>query len=428
LVNALALTPTRVLLDKIDFWSLMDLVMGIGVFAVSLGHGAIFSYTTEKLVHRVRLQSFRHILRQEVAFFHLEHNSIGGLTSLLSSAPTNLKGLGGPVLGAILTFLATILGGIVLSLIIGWKLAIVFMATIPIVAGFGWVRLAILTLFAERIKKTHQDSAAYASEATSSIRTIASLTMEAQIVRHYDTMLLSQSKKSIHSILQASIMYAASQCVTFLCAALAFWYGGNLLSRHEYTVIQFFICFSALISGSQTAGVIFSYAPGMSRAIGAARDLTSLFGHLPVIDSWDTTGNKYDKEACMGAIEFRNVSYNYPSRKEHIAVDNFSITIRPGQFVALVGPSGCGKSTLIALLERFFDPTSGHIFVDGQDVSKLNVTSYRNSISLVGQETMLFSGTIRDNLVLGSADTISEEEIAQACVSASLYDFISSLP
>ncbi|PYH94193.1 multidrug resistance protein 3 [Aspergillus ellipticus CBS 707.79] len=430
LIDALSLSPAHVLRNRVDFWSLMYLALGMAIFVVWLGHGVIFAYTTEKLVHRAREQTFRHILRQDVSFFHQEQNSIGVLTSLLSSAPTDLKGLSGPVLGALMTFIATILGGIVLSLIIGWKLALVCTATIPLVAGFGWVCLAMLSLFAEKMKKTHQDSAAYASKAASAIRTVASLTMEARVLQHYDSILFRQSKASIYSILQASAFYAASQSVTFLCAALAFWYGGTLLASHEYTVLQFFICFAALISGSQTAGVIFSYAPGMSRAMGAAQDLQALFGRRPDIDSWDTSGNPINKDACTGRIEFRNISFSYPSRRERIVVDDFSLTIQPGQFIALVGSSGCGKSTLLALLERFFDPTSGQILIDGQDISTLDVAAYRNYISLVGQEPTLFSGTIRENLLLGLSDdeSVPEEEMISACKKANIYDVISSLP
>ncbi|EFR02788.1 multidrug resistance protein 2 [Nannizzia gypsea CBS 118893] len=102
--------------------------------------------------------------------------------------------------------------------------------------------------------------------------------------------------------------------------------------------------------------------------------------------------------------------------------------IEPGSFIALVGPSGCGKSTLLALLERFFDPTSGQILLDCQDISNLDVTSYRSSISLVGQEPTLYSGTIRENIVLGSADTASEEQIIKACKDANIYETIMSLP
>ncbi|KAF2717196.1 leptomycin B resistance protein pmd1 [Polychaeton citri CBS 116435] len=428
LIDALSLTPTQHLRNRVDFWSLMYLVLGIAIFAVWLGHGVSFAYTTEKLTHRAREQSFRHILRQNVGYFDMEQNSIGALTSLLSSAPSDLNGLSGPVIGALLTFVATILGGIILSLAIGWKLALVCTATIPFVAGFGYVRLAMLTLFAEKMKKTHQDSAAYASEASSAIRTVASFNMEAHVLAHYNTILSRQSKNAIKSILQASVLYAASQSVTFLCAALAFWYGGTLISRLEYSVFQFFICFAALISGAQTAGVIFSYAPGMSRAMGAAQDLKALFERHPEIDNWDTTGKKTTKEACTGRIEFRNVSFSYPSRKNRVVVDDFSICIKPGQYIALVGPSGCGKSTLIALMERFFDPTSGQILIDGQDISTFDVSNYRSLISLVGQEPTLYSGTIRENLVLGSEDNVTEEEIVQACKEANIYDVITSLP
>jgi ATP-binding cassette, subfamily B (MDR/TAP), member 1 len=429
LINALSLTPASYLRQRVDFWSLMYLAMGLALFAVYLGQGMGFAYTSEKLTHRARERTFRHILRQDVAFFDVKENSIGTLTSLLSSAPSDLNGMSGAVMGALLTFLSTIIGGIVLSLIIGWKLALVCTATIPLVAGFGWVRLTMLTLIRDKMKKTHQDSAAYASEAISAIRTVASLNMEARVLEHYNEILDRQSKKAIQSILQASALYAASQSVTFLCAALAFWYGGTLISTYEYTILQFFICFASLISGAQIAGAIFSYSPGMSKAIDAARDLKSLFDRLPPIDSWDNTGARAPtREAFKGAVEFRNVSFSYASRSDRLVVDNFSMSIRPGQNIALVGPSGCGKSTLIALLERFFDPTSGHIFIDGQDISKLDVNSYRSLISLVGQEPTLYSGTIRENLVLGSPESVSEQEITQACKDANIYDVIMSLP
>jgi ATP-binding cassette subfamily B (MDR/TAP) protein 1 len=406
----------------------MYLAIGCGALIIWLGQGMGFAYATEKQTHRVRREAFRHILRQDVGFFDLEQSSAGHLTSLLSSGPTGLNGLSGSVIGALLSFLATILGGIILSLIIGWKFALICTATIPFVAGFGWLRLAMLSLFTEKINKTHQDSAAYAGEAISAIRTVASMTLETRVLENYNKILSRQSRRSINSILQASVLYAASQSVTFLCAALAFWYGGTLLSTHEYSVLQFFICFAALISGSQTAGVVFSYAPGMSKAIGAAQELKSLFDRSPKIDIWSTAGDQISKGKCVGEIELRNVSYTYPSREDRMVINDLSMTILPGQYVALVGRSGCGKSTIIGLLERFFDPTSGRILIDKQDISELDVNNYRSLISLVGQDPALYSGTIRENLMLGCDSNVSEEDIMQACREANIYDLINSLP
>ncbi|OQE34858.1 hypothetical protein PENCOP_c015G04060 [Penicillium coprophilum] len=429
MISSLSLAPASYLRDRVDFWALMYLVMGLGMFAAYLGQGVGFAYAAEKLTHRTRRLVLSHILRQEVAFFDTKENSIGTLTSLLSSAPSDLNGLSGSVLGALLTFLATIIGGIVLSVVIGWKLALVCTATIPLVAGFGWIRLSMLTLMRDTMKKTHQDSAAYASEAISAIRTVASLNMEARVLKHYNEILSRQSSQAVRSILQASALYAASQSVVFLCAALAFWYGGNLIANNEYSMFQFFICFASLISGAQIAGAIFSHAPGMSRAIDAAQDLNSIFDRQPSIDSWDTMRRKApEKNAFRGAVEFRNVNFSYASRKDRLVINDFSMKILPGQFIALVGPSGCGKSTLIGLLERFFDPTSGQILVNGEDISKLEVGSYRSLLSLVGQEPTLYSGTIRDNLILGSPDDVSEEDIVEACKAANIYDVIISLP
>lgn len=404
----------------------MYLMLGIATFAAWLGQGICFSLSQERLIRRARDQSFRSILRQNVGYFDEKQHSTGALIALLSTGTSNLTSLDGAVLGAILTFVATLAGGIILSLIIGWKLALVCSATIPIVAGCGWVRLKMLALFDEKVRKTHEDAASYASEAVTAIRTVASLSLEHHVLDHYGSILSQRAAKSLRSILQASSLYAASQSCVFLCAALGFWYGGTLISSHEYTLLQFFICFAALISGSQVAGAVFSFAPDMSKALHAGRDLRELFERRSNIDVSSDVGEQI--ETCAGRLDVENVSFRYPTRPERLVLDNFSISIQPGQYIALVGSSGCGKSTIISLLERFFDPTAGSICVDGKDLSQLNVSDYRRLVSLVGQDPTLYLGTIKDNLVLGSKTDVSEEAIAQACREANIYDFIMTLP
>jgi ATP-binding cassette subfamily B (MDR/TAP) protein 1 len=122
------------------------------------------------------------------------------------------------------------------------------------------------------------------------------------------------------------------------------------------------------------------------------------------------------------------VHFRYPTRPEQPVLRGLNLTISPGQYVALVGASGCGKSTTIALLERFYDPLAGGIFIDGKEISSLNVNEYRSFIALVSQEPTLYQGTIRENILLGAPHEVTDDQIKFACQEANIYDFILSMP
>ena len=253
---------------------------------------------------------------------------------------------------------------------------------------------------------------------------VASLTTEHEVFANYRDQLANQAKASLRSNLKNSTLYAASQSGMFLAIALGFWYGGTLIGRGEYTLFQFFICFSEIIFGAQSAGTVFSFAGDMSKAKNAAAELRRLYDLKPTIDPWSTDGEKVDH--VDGAIEFRDVHFRYPTRPDVAVLKGLNLTVHPGQYIALVGASGCGKSTTIALMERFYDPLSGGVYVDGREISSLNLNEYRSYIALVSQEPTLYQGTIKENILLG-ADTkevdVSDERIIQACKDANIYDF-----
>ena len=156
------------------------------------------------------------------------------------------------------------------------------------------------------------------------------------------------------------------------------------------------------------------------------RELKTLFDRQPIIDTWAEDGDKV--EAVDGTIEFRDVHFRYPTRPEQPVLRGLNLSVSPGQYIALVGASGCGKSTTIALLERFYDPLAGGIFIDGKEISSLNINHYRSFIALVSQEPTLYQGTIRDNILLGAPHEITDDQIKFACQEANIYDFILSMP
>ena len=159
----------------------------------------------------------------------------------------------------------------------------------------------------------------------------------------------------------------------FVAAALGL--GIVLFARREEFTIPVYIF------GAQSAGTISSFAPGMGKTKQAAQELKTLFDRKPKIDSWSEEGEPVNY--IDGTIEFRDVHFRYPTRPEQPVLRGLNLTVKPGQYVALVGASGCGKSTAIALLGRFYDPLIGGIYVDGKEISSLKINDYRSSSRLL---------------------------------------------
>lgn len=413
--------------SDINFWALMYLMLGLVNLLAMVTLGVAFSFCSERLIHRARDRAFRTMLRQDISFFDRPENSTGALTAFLSTESSHLAAISGATLGIILTCMTTLVAACAVSLAIGWKMALVCISTIPVLLGCGFFRFWILARFQGRSKKAYESSASYACENTNAIRTVASLTREQDVYGHYHAQLVAQRKRSLISVMKSSTLYAASQAFVLLCTALGFWYGGTLIGSGEYTLFQFFICFTEIIFGAQSAGTIFSFAGDMSKAKNAANELRRLVDLKPSIDHWSTDGQEVTH--VEGSIELRDVHFRYPTRPEVPVLRGLNLTVKAGQYVALVGASGCGKSTTIALLERFYDPLAGGVYVDGKEISSLNLNQYRSYLALVSQEPTLYQGTIKDNILLGAdRDDVPDEQIIQACKDANIYTFIMSLP
>lgn len=168
--------------------------------------------------------------------------------------------------------------------------------------------------------------------------------------------------------------------------------------------------------------------PDTTKAHAAANQILHLRTQKPPINS--STGIQISSNDTGIAIEFQNVRFSYPNRPEHPVLRNLNLKIHHGQTIGIVGASGCGKTTIITLLERFYDINSGQILIHGQPLSSLDVKSYRATAGLVSQDTMLYQGSIRENILLGMPDdgAVSEETLVEACRSANIHTFIASLP
>jgi ATP-binding cassette subfamily B (MDR/TAP) protein 1 len=415
------------ILSESSFYSWMFFLLALVMILVFCIQSSVFAYCSERLVHRARNLALGKLLQREIAFFDRRENSASALTSFLSAETADLAGISGGTLGTILIAVSTIISAFVVGLIFGWKLGLVCSAVIPILIGCGFLAVWSVGEFEKQNEKFTRASAAYAGEAISAIQTIAALTRELDVVKYYQNSLTESSKENLKSHLRASFMFALARTGLYACMGLGFWYGGTLILSHEYSLFQFTVVYMTVIMSAYSAGIIFSFAPNIGKARRSAHGLKQLLDSTSAIDPESPAGR--DPGTPQGHVDFRNVSFSYPTRPERLALRNVSLSIPAGGNIALVGSTGCGKSTIISLLERFYDPHGGAIFLDGVPISSFNVKKFRRCIGLVNQEPTMISGSIKMNLLAGlDGEHISHTTIENACKQANIYDFIASLP
>jgi len=412
--------------DRYALWSFVISILAM----ISIGlQNYLFASSAASLCKKLRSLSLRATLRQDIEYFDRDEHSSGAIVSNLSDGPQKINGLAGITLGAIVQAFATLVAGIIIGSIYIWKVGVVGLACVPFVMSTGYIRLRVVVLKDQRNKKAHDDSAQLACEAAGSIRTIAALTREDDCLDLYSKSLEKPLRESNRTSLWSNLLYSLSQSFAFFVISLVFWYGSRLVSYQEFTSKQFFTGLMATVFGANQAGNVFAFVPDISSAHGAASDIVQLLDARPDIDAESKEGAV--PQNGKGHIQLKDVHFRYPTRPGVRVLRGLNITVEPGTYVALVGSSGCGKSTVIQLVERFYDPLSGDIYLDGQSISELNVQEYRKQMALVSQEPTLYAGTIRFNILLGATKPVLEvtqEELEQACRDANILDFIQSLP
>ncbi|KZF19679.1 leptomycin B resistance protein pmd1 [Xylona heveae TC161] len=437
--------------DHADFYCLMFFVLSIiALVAHSVGSSS-FGVVSENLVGRTRDLSLRAILRQDMSWFSEPGHSSHSLMSTLNMDSGHLSGLSGVIIGTVFSVTTSIVGGIILAHIVAWKIAIVLLAAVPIMIVSGFMRLRILAKFEELHETAYNDAAALASEACQGMRAVQALGREKDILRLYKKAIEGPYKKSLRFIVFGNLLLAFALAITYFVYSLAYWWGSRNVRNGDYSTLDFFIVLPALLFSAQGAGQLFSLAPELTRARSAALSVFALHDQKPSIDNGHLGGafDKTDNEKAVsvrsgrsasmsadqmsprrGAVEFRHVSLAYANRGGKYAVKDVDLRLSPGEFVALVGPSGAGKSSAVSLLERFFDPTSGSIFVDGEDIRSKSVSDHRKRLALVPQEPDLFTGSVFFNISLGlrPGQRATREEIEDTCKKCGVHDFVMGLP
>ncbi|KAF7136899.1 hypothetical protein CNMCM5793_006514 [Aspergillus hiratsukae] len=430
--------------SKGNFFGLMFFILAIIEFFANVVSWSGFGWVSEKIVYSVRILSFRSLFEQDLQW----HQSKGRTPALLLSYITRdgnaLAGLSGSVIGTLFSITVNLIAAIILTHIIAWRIALVCLALVPLLLGAGLMELHVLGKFEERHENAYTKSVDIGVEAITSIKTIASLSLEEETLQTYQRSLKGPRKETFKVTVHASLWQAMTYFLGNLVNALAYWWGAKQIITGNYTQTQFLIVVFSLLVSALLWSQMFALAPELSSARAAMARILSLIeigsdkmqGH---VRSPTTVSNNPEATAepkpilsnhQASSVQLRDVHFAYPARPDIKVLNGLSIDIRPGQFCALVGSSGAGKSTIISLVERLYTPESGAILVDGVDVTKYRNVSFRDTIALVPQESVLFEGSIAFNIGLGARPDheATMDEIMEACKLANIDDVIQALP
>jgi ATP-binding cassette, subfamily B, bacterial len=408
---------------------LLDQALGAMIVVVVLYAGATWTRfyfmmsVGERVVADLRRAVFDHILRLEPAFF--ERSRTGDVVSRLTNDATVLQQVIGYGLSMFVRSLIMMLGAAAMLFVTSWKLALLVLVGAP-------ATLAPILLLGRRVRRLSRasqdrvaDVSAYVDEAVHEVRTVQAYAHEeidrASFARHAE----SAYRAAAERISQKAFLIAAVMLIAFSAVGIILWVGGHdvLAGRLSEGELAAFVFYAAVVATG--AGTVAEVYGELQRAAGASERLAEILATQPAIEA--PPAPLAPPRGFPLSIELERVSFAYPARPDAPALERFSLSVAPGERVALVGPSGAGKSTVLALLLRFYDPQQGAVRIDGVDLRRLDPRAARRLVAVVPQDPVIFAASVLDNVRYGRPEA-SLDAVLAACEKACALEFIERLP
>ncbi|KAK4490259.1 hypothetical protein RD792_000921 [Penstemon davidsonii] len=379
----------------------------------------------ERLIARVRLLMFSAILSNEIGWYDKDENSTGSLASKLATDATLVRSAIADRISTVVQNLALAVTAFVIAFVLCWRIAIVVVAAFPLLIGANIAEQLFLKGFGGDYAKAYYQATEVAREAIANIRTVAAFGAEEKITAQFASKLDEPRKRAL---LRGHILgfgYGISLFFAYCSYAVGLWYASILIKDKKSEFGNIIKSFMVLIITALAVAETLALAPNFVKGSQVLGSVFDILQRKPSINPDDPVSTFMTD--IRGDIEFKNVSFKYPTRPDITIFNDLNLKISKGKSMAIVGQSGSGKSTVISLILRFYDPNSGTILIDGFDIKSYNLKSLRLRIGLVQQEPVLFSTTIYENIKYGNADA-SEIEITNAAKAANAHGFISQMP
>jgi ATP-binding cassette, subfamily B, bacterial MsbA len=430
LLDAAFVAGDRALLDRIAL-GLLGLFVLQAIF--QFGQTYLVSATGERVVGALRVDLFAHLVRLSPSFF--SERRTGELMSRLTADIALLQGVLSYQLTELLRQLVYLIGALVLLTLTHPQLTYTTLLVVPVVVGTALVFGRMLRRVSTSVQDQIAEGTAVAEEAISQIRTVQSFVQEPAEVGRYGERIEGAVKSALGRSAIRGLFFSVISLAAFGAIVIILWQGGRLVLAGQLTAgtLVSFLLYAVTVAFS--VGGLASLWSGYQEAAGAAQRVFELLRMEP--DLKEPAQPRVLPARVDGEIRFDGVWFGYgdavPEGLEEVAAERrwvlsgVDLHVQPGETVALVGPSGAGKTTLISLVPRFWDPQHGRVLLDGIDVRDLRLADLRSHIGIVAQETLLFSGSVRDNIAYGRP-TATDAEIEAAARAAHAHEFVRILP
>ncbi|MBQ9698766.1 MAG: lipid A export permease/ATP-binding protein MsbA [Acidaminococcaceae bacterium] len=384
------------------------------------GQNYLMSWVGQHVIIDIRSEVFRKLQRLSMSFY--DKNKTGTIMSYVTNDVNALQGAMVDNTVELVTESFILAGSVCAMIYLDWKLTIFTLLTFPVVLYF-------MNFFGKKIRRSGgqiqeatADITSVLQESVASARVVKSFVRERYEIERFDRENAANLAANLKNARYMATLTPTIEFVAALGVTLILWYGGNNVIAGETTAgsLVAFLAYAVNISNpikriTRTSGHI-------QKALAAAQ---RVFDVLDLPEEVQDLPDAKVLPAVTGSVAFEHVAFSYNTGDE--IIHDLSFTVKPGQAVGLVGPSGAGKSTIASLLPRFYDCDSGIIRIDGTDIRHVTLDSLRNQVGIVPQETILFNGSVYDNILYGRLDA-TKEEIEEAAKAANAHDFIMKLP
>ncbi|MBP5452681.1 MAG: ABC transporter ATP-binding protein, partial [Treponema sp.] len=364
---------------------------------------------------------------QDFSFGNLDRFSTSSLVTRLTTDVTNVQNTYQMIIRLCFRAPFMMVSGTVMACIINKDLSVIFFVAIPVLAFF----LALIGVKAfprfSKMMKQYDNMNATVQENLTAIRVVKSFVRTPFENKKFSDSADAVRRAQVNAEKLVIFTSPIMQLVIYSCIILSLWFGGHMVAVGDMQtgeLISFITYIGQILMSLMMLSMIFIMLV-LSRA--SVARIVEVLDEVPEIQNPAQDGSSVQAEVPDGSIDFKDVRFSYSKRADNCVLSGIDLHIDSGQMVGIIGGTGSSKTTLVSLIPRLYEVLSGSVSVGGIDVKKYNLTALRDSVAMVLQKNVLFSGTIRDNLRWGNEDA-TDEEIEQACIAADAHEFISSFP